>query len=232
MSRSEDAARELPEPTGDTTGTPPRTRRTRLLRKAVFGDWHPLLRDPLDLLRLSFAAAAVAFGVAGSFEYSLRLAATFLLVVGAQRLRLPRLFDLLFIIGMWLQAWGNALRLFESIDWWDNLVHLFVPFSSVPVLYILLLRLGLLHHGITDEGHPTRHYVGLAIFAMAIGLSIGAVYEIYEYVANRWLNAPIAIGYSDTIFDLTLDALGSAAGALLLIWWASRRRATEREELA
>lgn len=90
------------------TGTPPRRRRSRLLRRAVFGDWHPLLRDPLDLLRLSFAAAAAAFALAGSFEYSLRLAATFLLVVGAQRLRLPRLFDLLFIIGMWLQAWGNA----------------------------------------------------------------------------------------------------------------------------
>lgn len=208
-----------------------RTRAWRLLRKGVFGDWHPLLRDPLDLVRLSFAAAAVAFGLAGSVEYSLRLASTFLLVVGARRLELPRLFDLLFMIGMWLQAWGNALRLFENIEWWDNLVHLAVPFSSVPVLYILLLRLGLLHHGITDEGHPVRHYVGIAIFAMAVGLSIGAIYEIYEYLVVNWLDAPLAIGYSDTIFDLTLDALGSLGGGALLIWWASRHRETEREAI-
>ncbi|SEH16190.1 hypothetical protein [Thermoleophilum album] len=202
------------------------------LRKALFGDWHPLLRDPLDLLRLSFAGAAVAFGLAGSFEYSVRLTGTFLLVLAAQRLRLPRLFDLLFIVGMWLQAWGNALRLFENIDWWDNLVHLFVPFSSVPVLYVLLVRLGLVHHEITDEGHPARHHVGLAIFAVAIGLSIGAIYEVYEYVASRWLNAPIEIGYSDTIFDLVLDTLGALAGGILLMLWAAGRRGTEREQLA
>ena len=206
--------------------------RLQRLRKLVFGDWHPLLRDPLDLLRLSFAVASVAFGLAGSLEYSVRLAGTFLFVVGAQRLRLPRLFDLLFIVGMWLQAWGNALRLFEDIYWWDNLVHLVVPFASVPVLYVLLLRLGLLHHEITDEGHPARHRIGLAIFAMATGLSIGALYEIYEYVANRWLDAPIAIGYADTIFDLTLDAIGSLAGGVLLVWWASARWGTERKSLA
>ena len=214
-----------------TTGVWPRSGRLDALRKLVLGDWHPLLRDPLDLLRLSFAAAAAAFALAGSVEYSVRLAGTFLLVAFAQRLRMPRLFDLLFIAGMWLQAWGNALRLFENIDWWDNLVHLVVPFSSVPVLYVLLLRLGLLHHGIDEEGHPIGHRIGLVVFAMAFGLSIGTVYEIYEYVANRWLDAPIEIGYADTISDLALDAIGSLAGGLLLMRWASARWSTERREL-
>lgn len=41
------------------------------LRRALFGDWHPLLRDPLDLLRLSFAIAAIAFFIAGSTEYGI-----------------------------------------------------------------------------------------------------------------------------------------------------------------
>jgi hypothetical protein len=206
----------------------PSARRRRLLRKALFGDWSPLLRDPLDLLRLSFAVASAAFALAGSVEYAVRLAGTFALVVAAQRLRLPRLFDALFLVGMWLQAWGNALRLFENISWWDNLVHLAVPFSSVPVLYVLLVRLGVVHHEITDKGHPLRHHIGLAIFAVAVGLSIGALYEVYEYVANRWLNAPIEIGYADTIFDLTLDAIGSLAGGVLLMRWAALQRSTER----
>jgi len=232
MNEGEHRHQRVPKASEGNSQSPHRARGWRLLRKVVFGDWHPLLRDPLDLLRLSFAVASVAFALAGSLEYAVRLAGTFLLVVGAQRLRLPRVFDLLFMIGMWLQAWGNALRLFENIYWWDNLVHLVVPFSSVPVLYVLLVRLELLHHEITDEGHPGRHYVGLAIFAMAVGLSIGAIYEIYEYVVVNWLNAPLAIGYSDTIFDLSLDALGSLGGALLLVWWASRHRGTEREDLA
>ena len=127
---------------------------------------------------------------------------------------------------------GNALRLFENISWWDNLVHLVVPFSSVPVLSVLLVRLGVVHHEITDEGHPTRHHVGPAVFAVAVGLSIGAIYEVYEDVATRWLDAPVAIGYADPIFDLTLGALGSLAGGVLLMRWAATRRGTERTAVA
>lgn len=217
---------------GETTETLPRTRRRLLLRKALLGDWHPLLRDPLDLLRLSFAVASVVFLLAGDLENAVRLALTFLALVAAQRLRMPRQFDLLFIIGMGLQGWGDALNLFDKIDWWDNLVHLVLPFTSVPVLYILLVRLGLLHHEITEEGHPVLHRVGLAIFAVTVGLSIGAIYEIYEYVAKTWLDAPIEIGYADTIFDLTLNALGSLGGGLMLMGWASKRRDTERQPLS
>jgi hypothetical protein len=205
----------------------PRARRARWLRKLVFGDWTPLLRDPLDLLRLSFAAAAVVFFLAGSLEYAVRLAGTFLLLVTAQRLRMPRLFDLLFIVGMALQAGGNAGRLFEDIDWWDNLVHLVVPMVSVPVLYVLVLRLGLVPD-MAEEVHP-RHRLGFVIFAVLSGLSIGALYEIYEYVAVHWLDAPLAIGYSDTIFDLTLDAGGAAAGGVILMLWSAAHWPTERQ---
>ena len=213
-----------------TTGELPRTRRLRVLRKAVFGDWNPYLRDPLDLLRLSFAAAAVIFLLAGSLEYAVRMAGTFLLVAAAQRLRIPRLFDLLFIVGMGLQAWGNAGRLFEDIDWWDNLVHFVVPATSVPVLYVLNWRLGVLP-GMAEEQNP-RQRVGLVLFAIMSGLSIAALYEVYEYVAVNWLGVGLAIGYSDTIFDLALGFGGAIAGGLLLMLWSAEHWATERQPRA
>jgi hypothetical protein len=211
------------------TGDSRRARRGRLIRKAVFGDWHPLLRDPLDLLRLSFVAAAVAFFFADSLEYAVRLAATFLVLVAAQRLRLPRLFDLLFIIAMGLQAWGNALRLFEDIDWWDNLVHFVLPAASVPVLYVLNWRLGLLP-AMAEERQP-RQRLGLVLFAIMNGLSAAAGYEIYEYVAVNWLDADLAIGYSDTIFDLALGVGGAVAGGVLLMLWSAERWPTGRQAL-
>jgi hypothetical protein len=214
----------------DTARPPPRSNRLRKLRRLVFGDWYPLLRDPLDLLRLSFIVAAVAFFLAGSLEYGVRLSGTFLLLVVAQRLRMPRLFDLLFIVGMGLQAWGNAGRLFENVDWWDNLVHFVVPGTSVPVLYVLGWRLGLLPP--MAETHDLRRRLGLVVFAMATGISIGALYEIYEYVAVHWLDAPLAIGYSDTIFDLTLDAGGAFAGGVLLMLWSASHWPTGRQPRA
>jgi hypothetical protein len=207
-------------------------RRERLhhrLRRLIFGDWYPLLRDPLDLLRLSFLAAAVAFLLAGSYEYAFRLGATFVLLAIAQQLKMPRLFDFLFILGMALQAWGNAGRLFEDIDWWDNLVHLVIPAVSVPVLYVTQVRLGLLPE-MADARKP-RQRLGMVVFAMTTGLSIGALYEVYEYVANKWLGADIAIGYADTIFDLALDAAGAFAGGLFLMLWSAERWGSRRRPL-
>lgn len=200
--------------------------RAQVLRRLVFGDWHPLLRDPLDLMRLSFAAAAIVFFLAGSLEYAVRMAGTFLLLAFAQRLRMPRLFDLLFIVGMALQAWGNAGRLFEDVSWWDNVVHFAIPAVSVPVLYVLHWRLGLVPD-MASEQHP-RYRLGLVLFAVTQGLSIGAVYEIYEYVAVHWLDAPLAIGYADTIFDLTLDAGGAVVGGMLLMLWSASKAPTGR----
>jgi hypothetical protein len=87
-----------------------------------------------------------------------------------------------------------------------------------------------------DEVVPPIHVLeqaaaslSLVVFAILMGLSIGALYEVYEYVANQWLGAEIAIGYSDTIFDLTLDAAGSFAGGVL---WAAARLPTGRLPLA
>ena len=171
----------------------------------------------------------MVFFVAGSLEYAVRLAGTFLVLVAAQRLRMPRLFDLLFIVAMGLQAWGNAGRLFEDVDWWDNLVHFVIPLSSVPVLYVLNWRLGLLPD--MAEVRVPRQRLGLVVFAVVTGLSIAALYEIYEFVAVRWLDAGLAIGYTDTITDLALGVAGALAGGLLLMLWSAEHWPTGRQPL-
>jgi hypothetical protein len=209
----------------------PRGRRGIWLRRAIFGDWSPILRDPLDLARLSFAAFAVVFFLAGSLEYGVRFAGTFVLVAAAQRFDLPRTFDLIFILGMALQVWGNALNLFDVVDWWDNLVHLVVPFSAVPVLYVVNVRLGILSP--LAEEHEPRQRLGIVLFAVMAGLTAGVLYEIYEYIAVEWLGATyLEIGYADTILDLALDAVGAFAGGLFLVLWSTRRWETGRRHMA
>jgi len=203
--------------------------RGRRLRQAVLGDWHPLLRDPVDLLRLSFVAGSVVFFLRGEVEPAVTLAATFLVLMVAQRLRMPRLFDLLFIIGLGSSAWGNALNLFDEIDKWDNLVHFLLPMSSVPVLYVLSLRLGLVPD--LAEAQRPRQRLGLVLFAQMNGLSIAALYEIYEYVVVNWFGSDKEIGYSDTIFDLTLGAGGALAGGVILMLWSAAHWPTERQPL-
>jgi hypothetical protein len=214
--------------------------RARWLRRLIFGDWHPLLRDPLDLLRLAFAVAAVLAFVAGHPDQGVRLAFSFIVVVAAARLNMPRVFDLLFILGWGAQAWGNAVDLFSlnvcthirvgkanfACVGYDDYVHFVLPLTSVAPLYVLGLRLDVL----PDISQETkwRRRLGTVLFAGLSCTAIATLNEIWEYVAVNWLNQPLQIGYSDTIFDLTLGVLGSVAGGVLIWVWAARRWPTQR----
>src|SRR5690349_10479629 len=100
------------------------------------GDWHPLLRDPLDLIRLSFPVGAIIFGIQGDWDAFVRLLIPGALVLLIRALDLPRPVDLLFCIAMLFQGWGNALHLFSEFWWYDNTVHITLPASLAPILYI------------------------------------------------------------------------------------------------
>lgn len=66
-------------------------------------------------------------------------------------LDVPRPVDLLFCVTMVFQGWGNALHLFGRFWWNDNLVHITLPASLAPILYIPLSRLD-----VVPEGRPGR----------------------------------------------------------------------------
>jgi hypothetical protein len=215
-------------------------RRGRWLRKVIFGDWHPLLRDPLDLLRLSFAAAAVGFLVAGRPDKAWHLLLSFLVVVAARRLNMPRRFDLVFILAWGTQVWGNAADLF-NLNYctnirlgrdnsvclgYDNFVHFVIPLASIAPLYTLGLRLGVLPDISKETGW--RHRFGTVLFAALGAMAIETLNEIWEYVAVKWLGKNLQIGYSDTIHDMALGVVGSLAGGVLIWVWAANRWPTER----
>jgi len=85
-----------------------RHRLSARLRWLLLGDWTPVVRDPIDLFRLSFLGGAVATGLLGDWEQSLRLALTFAVTDVARLMDLPRPFDLAFNVGMGFQAWGTS----------------------------------------------------------------------------------------------------------------------------
>jgi len=215
----------------------------RWLRKLLFGDWTPVLRDPLDLLRLSFAAAGVGFLLTGHPAIAGHMVVDFLVAVAAGRLNMPRLFDLLFLLGWGTQAWGNAAGLFHLNECtsirlgkanhvclgYDNFVHIVVPLTSIAPVYVLGLRLGVL----PDLSQETawRARLGTVLFAVLGVTAIEYVNEIWEYVAVNWLGLNLQIGYSDTIHDMALGILGSVAGGALVWVWAAKRWPTERRPL-
>jgi predicted membrane protein DUF2238 len=191
----------------------------------LLGDWTPVVRDPLDLLRAGFLLAAVVAAVTGDPEDVVRLLATFAVLVVARVVNLPRPFDLAVIVGMALQAFGNALGIFTSFGPYDLVVHFVLSLALAPTLYILLARLEVVPDLSDARGH---RQVGVFLVTFLIGVSVGAFYEIYEWVADNWLGASLRVGYSDTISDLVDDSVAAACAGAFLVLWAERGWGTTR----
>jgi hypothetical protein len=191
------------------------------------GDWHPLLRDPLDIVRLSFGVGAIVFALKGDWDAFVRLLLPGLLVFLIRTLDVPRPVDWLFCAAMVFQGWGNALHLFSHYWWYDNLVHITLPASLAPILYIGFSRLDV----VPDPGqrvHGAAELVGMALVAACFGVTAAAGYEIYEWVVDHWFGQHLFIGETDTITDLADGFLGAGIGGALLALWAQARYTSRR----
>jgi hypothetical protein len=191
----------------------------RLLRhRLLLGDWSEWMRDPIDVLRASYAVGFAAAAFAGSLASAARLGVTAVFVYIARWISLPRPFDLGFVLAMGLQGWGNVFNLFDTYPWYDTVVHFVLSFWAAPLFYIGLARLGVVPD--LDEERERHPLLGIFIVTLSLGLAFGALYEIYEYVVDQ-LGAHLEVGEADTVSDLTMDALGSALGGCLLVAWAT-----------
>jgi hypothetical protein len=191
------------------------------------GDWHPLLRDPMDLLRLSFGVGAIVFALQGDWDAFVRLLIPGLLVFLIRTLDVPRPIDLLFCLAMFFQGWGNALHLFSHYWWYDNTVHITLPASLAPILYIGFSRLDV----VPDPAQRVRsrsQVVGMALIAACLGVTAASGYEIYEWVVDHWFDQNLFIGETDTVTDLADGFLGAAIGGMLLAAWALARYTSRR----
>jgi hypothetical protein len=196
-------------------------------RRLVLGDWSRWVRDPLDLMRLGFAAGLVWFAVQGDVKGTFNLALGLVVVALARAVQLPRLYDLAVIVAMVFTMVGEALGLYDSILWYDRLVHVVVPLLWAQVLYIGLARLEVLPD-LRDET-STRHHVGIFVVTAALGIAVGGVWEVFEYTSDAAFGSNLSESNGDTVGDLIADTAGSLAGGALLVaysrfGWGSVKR--------
>jgi hypothetical protein len=220
-------ADKVPTPPGQQVTNTREDRLKRALAMVFLGDWHPFLRDPIDLLRLSFGVGALVFALQGDWDAFVRLLIPGLLVFLVRMLDVPRPVDLLFCLAMVFQGWGNALHLFENFWWYDNTVHILLPASLAPILYIGFSRLDVVPDPSTRVGGQSE-VVGMALVAACFGVTAASAYEIYEWVVDHWFGQNLFIGETDTVTDLADGFLGAAIGGALLGVWALASYTSER----
>ena len=186
-------------------------------RTFFLGDWNRWVRDPIDVLRIVFwAATAVYWAMGRSTAIGLTAASIVLLI--ARLANLPRLYDLLLMLAMVLIAFGTALDLYGRVTYYDKAVHGLSPLMWAPALYIVCVRLEVL----PDLGHSraAHHLVGIFLVTLALGVAVGAGYEICEWTLDgifpHW---HLVKGERDTATDLIADFVGATLGGLSLVVW-------------
>ena len=199
-------------------------------RRLVYGDWNWLVRDGLDVIRLAFFGGTIAFAVQGrSATVALTAASAVLLL--ARIINLPRWFDFGLIMAMTLIAYGTALGLYGNWFYYDKVVHGLSPVGYVPVLYIALVRLGV----VPDPGEASgragsRGSAGSSSSRSPLGIAVGACYESIEWFEDKFgiLGGHFVKGLWDTETDLLCDEGGSLVGAAFLTVWALRGWSSHR----
>ena len=187
-------------------------------RTLVLGDWNSWIRDPIDALRALLVVAAIAFLAAGDTKGAALLGGAAVLAWAVRPVQLPRAYDACFVSALTLQALGEALGAYDAIRWFDSVVHFTLPFFLGPTLYIALARADVVPD--PKDSTETRHYVGIFIVTLALGIALGGLWEIWEWVSDHSFGSSLQLGLDDTVGDLVADTAGSLCGALLLVCWA------------
>ena len=107
---------------------------------------------------------------------------------------------------------GNALNLYDTIEWWDDFNHLvnWGILSAGFGLYLLQVRLGKL---------------STAGLTVGFGAVTAIVWEVAEYITFIRHSEELQTAYTDTLGDLGLGLAGSAIAAIFIAWvlWPRRQ---------
>ena len=114
---------------------------------------------------------------------------------------------------------GNALNLYDTIEWWDDFNHLlnWGILSAGFGLFLLQLPLGKL----TTAG-----------LTVGFGAVTAILWEIAEYITFIRHSKELETAYTDTLGDLALGLLGSAIAAVFISWVLWPRRQQSRHQSA
>jgi len=121
---------------------------------------------------------------------------------GRRRIPFPIAADILFGLPFLIDVVGNALNLYDTIDWWDDANHL-VNWALHTSAAGLLLRYG-------AWTRPTR-------VALAFGYAVtsAVLWELAEFVTFVPDSPEAASAYADTLLDLALGMVGGLVGAVV-----------------
>ena len=116
--------------------------------------------------------------------------------------KFPFIADILFGLPFLLDVSGNALNLYDTIEWWDDANHL-VNWGVHTAAVGILLRYG-------EWSAPIR-----AALAFGYAVTTAVIWELAEFVTFIPDSPEAATAYADTLLDLALGMVGGLVAAIV-----------------
>ena len=123
--------------------------------------------------------------------------------------------DACIVAPFFLDIGGNMLGLYESVELFDDILHL-ANWALLAVAFTMILR----------GSRPTTR-LGLVASGGGFGAFLIVVWEFLEYVVAKTGTSRLFLTYEDTVIDLALSTGGGILGAAIVAFLV-RSRLSER----
>jgi hypothetical protein len=173
------------------------------------------------VMQVLLGIALVLFALRGNWENvfltAVVIALTLIPALLSRRYHIiiPPEFELIAVVFNFLSLFlGSALDFYYHFWWWDLVLHAASGFLLGIIGFVVLFVLNQ-----TDRVRPAMKPGFIAFFGVTFAVTLGVAWEIFEYACDRmwpYLNMQSGeTGVSDTMIDLTVDAIGAIVVAVM-----------------
>ncbi len=137
---------------------------------------------------------------------------------------------------------GEIRRFYSHVDLWDDILHCF---SSIMTGFFGFMLVYIINRTKDEKLAVKMSPIFVAMFAFCFSLTIGAVWEIYEFSLDHFMNLNMQkyrlddgtalIGHTavvDTMTDIIIDAIGSLLASVFGYFSIKRKRGWINEYLS
>lgn len=143
-------------------------------------------------------------------------------IANAKKLILPSSFQLATLIFIFLTLYlGETIKFYVLFWWWDLFLH------GILGIYVVLIGLHLTHGIIIKDTNVTekRFTVFTLIFAFCFAVTLGTIWEIYEFLMDYFFKTNMTSGgLEDTETDLIIKILCAFITSLIYYYHKVKKK--------
>lgn len=171
-----------------------------------------------DGLRVLGVISIVVAGVGWGLLSALSFVSAVVVMLVPRLLGLRPRFDIAFGAVILASMWSSVLGVYITTRWWDLPMHFLTNGLCAALLYIVLVRLEI----VADARTLPRPMLSAAVVTTALGLSLGALWEFFEWFGHTFIDGEIYVGYVDSLGDLFWGGLGALLAGCCMQFLAGR----------